>query len=1022
MGEEKILRSIDYNSRKSLSHTGVLERSGRYPWGSGEHPYQRLKDWKGYVANLRRNGMTDEDIARGSGMTLEEFHDSLVSSTVARGKTTIRNAQKTVQNVAHAWELKNKGYSNVAIAEAMGTTESNIRNWLKPGADERARQTLAIVDTFKNAVAEKGVIDCGGGVENYLGVSQTRMNACLELLKEDGYRVYTAKVRQAGTGEETTIKALCPPDMTYQDFREKYNADPSIVKPVGFYAEERGGEIKAIGKPTSISRDRVMIRFGDQGGSEKDGVIELRPGVEDLDLLGTKYAQVRIGIDDKMYMKGMAIYGDPEEFKKLPKGVDVIYNVNRPSGSPDLPEGDKEGVFKKMYKKGEEDAFGASTSLKSIDEETGDIVYQKTYIGADGKQHQSALNIVNDQGSWDEWSPSLASQFLSKQKPELAKKQLNINAKSKQDEFDEIMSLNNPTVKKKMLDEFADNCDSAAVHLKAAALPRQRTQVLLPINSLSENEIYAPNFRDGETVVLVRYPHAGTFESPELTVNNKNKDGIRIIGKNSKDTGGRAIDAVGINSKTAAQLSGADFDGDSVIVLPNNDGAIRTRQYLKGLQNFDPKVYALPADDKAFTLEGDALKKYNAKRESTKQREMGIISNLITDMTIQGAEDSELVRAVKHSMVVIDCVKHNLDWKASYKENSIQELKNKYQAKEDPAKPGGGSSTLISRAKSEERVPERKQVYTSRVLTKEEEKVYNEHQAWKKEVQSLKRSGKNEKEIAEQYGMTVAKLRAELNTDKVTGLTKAEKKAYDAGEKIYRNTGRTMLKKTSEGWVDTGKLATQTSTKMKEAKDARTLSSGTVIEEVYAEYANKMKSLANQARAASRTTPKLEYSPSAAKTYASEVESLRAKLKKAEMNRPVERQAQLIARASVTAKIAANPELKEDKDALKKESNKALTLARTMTGANKSAVSVQITDQEWNAIQAGAIHDSMLESILKNTDMDAVKRRATPRASTGLSSSQISRAQAMASNGLSQAEIADALGVSTSTINKALNG
>lgn len=1020
MGEEKILRSIDYDSRRTLSHIGVLERSGRYPWGSGEHPFQRLKDWKGYVANLRRNGMSDEDIAKSSGMTLEEFHDSLVSTTVSRGKVTIRNAQERIENVAHAWELKNKGYSNVAIAEAMGTTESNIRNWLKPGADERARQVLAVSDTFRDAVNERGIIDCGAGVQMYLGVSQTRMNACLELLKDEGYHIYTATVRQAGTGKETTIRALCPPEMTYQEFREKYNADPSIVKPVGFYAEERGGEIKPIGKPTSISRDRIMVRFGEEGGSQKDGVIELRPGVEDLDLLGTKYAQVRIGVDDKMYMKGMAIYGDPKDF---PKGVDVIYNVNRPAGSPDLPEGDKEGIFKKMYKKGAEDPFGATTSLKGIDEETGDIVYQKTYIGSDGKQHQSALNIVNDQGSWDEWSPSLASQFLSKQKPELAKKQLAVAAQSKQDEFDEIMSLTNPTVKKKMLEEYADNCDSAAVHLKAAALPRQRTQVLLPINSLGEKEIYAPNFRDGETVVLVRYPHAGTFESPELTVNNKNKDGIRIIGKNSTDTGGRALDAVGINSKTAAQLSGADFDGDSVIVLPNNDGSIRTRKYLKELQNFDPKIYALPADDKAFTLEGDALKKYNAKREQTKQREMGIVSNLITDMTIKGAGDSEIARAVKHSMVVIDCVKHNLDWKASYKENGIQELKNKWQAKDEEGKPGGGSSTIISRAKSKEYVNERKLVYTKKVMSDEEEKIYNEHQAWKKEVQSLKKKGISEKEIASQYGMTVAKLNAELKTDKVVGLTKAEKAAYDKGEVIYRETARTMIKKNKNGeWVDTGKLAQQTSTKMKEAKDARSLSSGTVIEEIYADYANKMKSLANQARAASRTTPPLEYSPSAEKTYSAEVDSLRAKLQKAEMNRPVERQAQLVASAAIKAKIAANPELKEDKDALKKENNKALTLARTMTGANKSAVAVKITDREWEAIQAGAIRNSMLEDILKNTDMDAVKRRATPRASTGLTESQASRARAMAANGLSQAEIADALGVSTSTINKVLNG
>lgn len=984
MGENKVLRSID--EVPGLLHIGVLERSGRYPWGSGDNPYQRLKDWKGYVSRLKREGMSEEEIAKTHNMTVEELKESLISTTTKRQMTTIRKAQDTVENVARCWELKNKGYSNVAIGEAMGVNESVVRSWLKPGADEKARQTLAVADTFKKAVDERGVIDIGGGVENYLQVSKTRMDACLELLKEEGYNIYWAKVKQAGTGKDTTIRALCPPDMDYKTFMEAYNADPSIVKPVGFYAESAGSDPQPIGKPTSISRDRVMVRYGEEGGIDKDGTIELRPGVEDLDLLGTKYAQVRIGIDDKMYMKGMAIYGDPKDF---PDGVDAIYNVNRSKGAPDLKVGDQEGVFKPMYKKGEEDAFGASTSLKSVDEETGDIIYQKTYVGADGKQHQSALNIVNDQGSWDEWSPSLASQFLSKQSTDLAQKQLSIVQQSKQDEFDEIMSLNNPTVRKKMLDEYADSCDSAAVHLKAAALPRQKTQVLIPINSLADNEIYAPNFRDGETVVLVRYPHAGPFESPELKVNNRNKDGQAVIGK--VDAGGRALDAVGINARVAKQLSGADFDGDSVIVLPNNDGAIKTKKYFDDLAKFDPGVYKLPSTDKLYTLEGDALKKYNASRERVKQKEMGVVSNLITDMTIQGATDAELVRAVKHSMVVIDCVKHDLDWKASYKLNGIQELKDKYQPKDDPTKPGGGAATLISRAKSEERVPERKLVYSTKVMSKEDEARYYEL----------------------------------LKTDpasaaKISGLTRAEKKAYDAGETIYRNTGRTIVKKIGGEWVDTGELATQKSTKMKEAKDARELSSGTRIEEVYATHANYLKDLANQARAASRSTPKLEQSPSARQTYAAEVESLTSKLKVAEMNRPVERQAQLIASASMKAKVNANPELKEDKDAYKKAENKALTMARTMTGANKSAVSVKITDKEWDAIQAGAVSDSMLQRILNNTDMDSVKKRATPRASTGLSSAQISRAKTMAASGLTQAEIADALGVSTSTISSAL--
>lgn len=950
---------------KTLTHIGVLERSGRYAWGSGENPYQRLRDWRGYYWNLKRNGLTDDEIARSSGMTTDELKESLLSTTQRRSQTTIRNAQQKVADVARAWELKNKGYSNIAIANAMGCTEGTVRNLLKPGADAKAKQITDISDQLKKAVDDKGFIDIGAGTNLPWGVSSTKMKAITDLMKEDGYNVYSAKVKQLGTGEYTNISVLAPPGVGYKDFMSAYKEDPSIVKLAGFYAEEPKGALREVSKPVSIDRSRILVRYGDEvgadglTGSDRDGVLQIRPGVEDLDLLGTNYAQVRVAVDDKMYMKGMAIYS-----KDIPDGYDVVYNVNKPKGSTD------DVVFKKMYKKGPDDPFGATTKTKYVDPDTGDIVYQKDYLGKDGKRHMSALNIVSDEGTWDDWNKSLASQFLSKQSTDLAKKQLGIVEQSKQDEFDEIMSLTNPTIKKKMLEEYADNCDSAAVHLKAAALPRQATQVIIPIPSLKDNEIYAPNFRDGETVVLVRYPHAGAFESPELVVNNKNAEGIDTIGKAS--TKGAKIDAVGINARVARQLSGADFDGDNVLVIPNNDGSIKSAnspgmsaEPLKKLRDFDPNVYARAKDDPIHDPNSKFYKSPETL-ETTKQKQMGVVSNLITDMTLQGATPAELARAVKHSMVVIDSVKHDLDWKQSEKDNGIQELRDKYQAKPD-GRPGGGASTLISRAKSEERVQERKELTSTRKMTKE------------------------------------------------------QLEAWNRGEKVYEYTGRTKQSKVDGEWVDTGELVTKKSTKMKEAKDARTLSSGTAMEEIYAEHANKLKSLANKARAAARSTPNLEYSPSAKKVYAEEVESLNTKLTIAKRNAPLERQAQLVANAIVKAKINSNPELKEDKDAIKKANTKALEYARETMGANKKAVQVAITDREWEAIQAGAISDSKLKEILNNTDMDAVKKRATPRASTGLSPAQITRAKAMAANGLTQAEIADAIGVSISTINDAIN-
>lgn len=960
---ERVLLSDD---GKFFAHIGVLERSGRYPWGSGERPYQRLKDFRAYYWNLRRQGLSDDEIAKGIGMNSEELKEELKSTTQRREETTIKKARATVENVAQAWELKNKGYSNTAIAERMGVTEGTVRNWLKPEADAKAKQLIAIGDGLKEAVAEKGVIDVGANVSRYLHISETKFNATVALLKEEGYNTYTTKVKQLGTGEYTTIKALCPPGMTRAEFLAKYKEDPSIVKSCGLYADSdsTNGEIKKIQPPVPISRDRIFVRYDDDpkmSGSERDGVIQIRPGVEDLDLLGSKYAQVRISVDNKMYMKGMAIYSND-----IPDGYDVVYNVNKKSGTPD------EKVFKPMYEKGEDNPFGANTMLKGIDEETGEIIYQKDYIGRDGKKHQSALNIVNDEGTWGGWDKSIASQMLSKQSPEVARKQLKIVTDRKQEELDEVMSLTNPTIKKKLLEEFADGCDSDAVHLKGAAFPRQASQVLIPIPSLKDNECYAPNYRDGERVALIRYPHGGTFEIADLVVNNRNREANAILGERSPTAKGRkALDAIGINKSVADQLSGADFDGDSVLVIPNNSGMIKTSPRLSQLKNFSPNEFALPDDAPILVkpTEDHPNPAYRtpAQRTRVRGRQMGEVSNLITDMTIKGADFDEIARAVAHSMVVIDSVKHDLDWKASEKYFGIQELKDKYQAKDDPTKKGGGASTIISRASAEQRVDERKMIYST------------------------------------------------------SRMTKAQKEAYDRGEYVYEPTGRTIMEKNAAGqWIDTGKKAQQMSTRMKEAKDAAELSSGEPIEEVYVKHANTLKQMALTARAASRKVPKLEQSPSAKKTYANEVESLKQKLDLAEKNRPIERQAALIANATVKAQLESHPELKDDGDQRKKIQNKALAMARDMVGANKKAVMVDITDREWEAIQAGAISDNMLQQILKNTDVDKVRQRATPRASNGLSDNMVARIRAMAASGATQAEIADAVGVSTSSVNKVL--
>lgn len=901
---------------KVIKHIGTPRHSGRYPWGSGKDGYQRNKSFLGYVKDLEKQGLSEIEIAKGLNITTSEL----------RKKRSIARAEKRASDADLAFKLKEKGYSNVAIGKRMGINESTVRSLLNPILKERANIAFATSEVLKENLAKKPYLDVGLGTEIHLNISRTKLNTALALLKEEGYNVYDVYVKQvSGSGKYTSYKVLAPPGITYKDVLQNQDKIKSISD---FYSEDGGRSFYGIEKPKSISKERIFVRYAEDGGKDKDGVIELRRNVEDISLGTANYAQVRVSVDGTHFMKGMAMYS-----KDIPDGYDIVYNTNKSKGDP------------KVFKPISDDP----------DNPFGSAIRQKHYIDSKGNDSLSALNIVGtkegagEEGAWEKWSRALSSQVLSKQNPALAKKQLDLTYALKQEEFDEIMSLTNPAVRKALLKPFSDSCDSDAVHLKAAALPRQSSHVLLPFNSIKENEVYAPNFNNGENVVLIRHPHGGIFEIPELIVNNKNREAKEIIGN--------ARDAVGINPKVAARLSGADFDGDSVIVIPNKSGVIKTASPLKGLKDFDPEIsYKKVPGMKVMT-------------EADKQHKMGEVSNLITDMTIRGASEDEIARAIRHSMVVIDAVKHEYNYKKSYVDNNIAELKKIYQST-------GGASTLISRAKSEVRVPERREgKYVTDPITGKTKRVYIDPETGKKLYTETKATYPVRK----------------YSVDPVTG------------KKIYYETGKVETRKTI-------------STRMAETDDAFTLSSGTRIESVYASHANKLKSLANKARKAMVDTEDITYSPSARKTYANEVSTLSSKLRIALRNKPLERQAQLLANKVISAKKKSNPDL--DKKELKKIKGQTIIETRRRVGAKKDPI--QITDREWEAIQAGAISGNHLFQILLNTDLKALKQRAMPRYEKEMSPSRIARAKSMLSEGHTSSEVANALGVTISVLNTAI--
>lgn len=814
-----------------LAHYGILRRSGRYPWGSGQNEYQRSKAFIETLAELRGQGMSDAEIARAFSTPEHPFTTKQLRET-----NTIAVNAKRAADVARAVKLRQQGHSNVGIGEKMGINESSVRSLLARAEQEKVDILSTTANQLREIVDRGSYLDIGKGVANHLQISNEKLSSAVAMLKDEGYEVQKVQVQQQGTPNKTTVKVLVPPGTTYRDVKENM-ARIVQVDEIPIKSDNGGRSFYGLVDPMSIDSSRVKVVYGDEGGAEADGLMYVRPGVEDVSLGGSRYAQVRVKVDGTHYLKGMAVYKDD-----LPDGVDIVFNTNK--NKADI--GDDPKAAMKALKDDPDNPFGAMVDQIGIRNERGEIT-----------QLTSAMNIVNKEGDWEGWKSSIASQVLSKQSPKLAERQLAEAYDRRRQELDEILALNNPAVQAKLLKSYSDGVDSAAVHLKAAALPRQASHVIIPVNSLKDTEIYAPNYRDGERVALIRYPHGGTFEIPELTVNNRNREGASLLGKD-------APDAVGINAEVAKRLSGADFDGDSVLVIPNNSGALKSSPALEGLKNFDPQT-AYP--------EYDGMPRMTAR---AKQQQMGLVSNLITDMTIQGATSEELARAVRHSMVVIDAEKHNLNYRQSAKDNGILALQKKYQPRDDGR--AGGAATLISRATSRQDVNARS-------------------------PRSMKRGGP---------------------IDKATGKRVYEDKPGwidpTTGEMRFRKQQSVKLRETDDAHTLVSK------------------DGGTVIERVYADHSNRMKALANEARKAEVNLPTVKYSPSAAKVYAPQVKSLTAKLNEALRNSPRERQAQLLADTVVSAKRDANPNM--DGSQIKKARAQALAEMRARTGAKKSSVDI----------------------------------------------------------------------------------
>ena len=307
-----------------LKHYGVGHldggRSGRYPWGSGENPYQSDKgSFIGLVSDLKDKKMSDKEIAEALNMTELEYksrwaiamnsyyrsqgwsekkradHFGLTINQL-RQSVAIGEAEERLYNIGLVTKLKNTGMSVAAISRETGIPDSTVRDLLAPGAEEKANKINKISDALKQELELHDYIQVGSGVEAYLGTTKTGLNNALYNLQQQGYVVTSVQVQQQNAkGNKTTVKVLAPPGTTYGQVKENIG---NVALPFEVHIDRDTDDVVKIQYPKSLDSSRIAIRYGDEAdkngvtGSDKDGVIEIRRGVADLSLGESHYALI----------------------------------------------------------------------------------------------------------------------------------------------------------------------------------------------------------------------------------------------------------------------------------------------------------------------------------------------------------------------------------------------------------------------------------------------------------------------------------------------------------------------------------------------------------------------------------------------------------------------------------------------------------------------------------------------------------------------------------------------------------
>lgn len=212
---ESYLGSASMTDEEYLAHYGMPRRSGRYPWGSGQDPYQSSRDFLGRVEQMRKSGFTytDENGKKWTG-------DNAIAKSLGYNSTDFRTVYAIAKDerrsdmVATAKRLRDKeGMNNSEIGRKMGINESSVRSLLDPNSESRMKQARETAKFLKDQVDKKGMVDVGAGVNNDLKITKEKLDQALFILQAEGnYEVYGGRFSQVtNKGQMTTQRVLCTP-------------------------------------------------------------------------------------------------------------------------------------------------------------------------------------------------------------------------------------------------------------------------------------------------------------------------------------------------------------------------------------------------------------------------------------------------------------------------------------------------------------------------------------------------------------------------------------------------------------------------------------------------------------------------------------------------------------------------------------------------------------------------------------------------------------------------------------------